>query len=48
MFRGFQSDYHAEILTAALLCVALALVGDVLLRGLGRLVTPWLRTGTAG
>jgi osmoprotectant transport system permease protein len=47
MFRGFQSDYHAEILTAALLCVALALVGDLLLRGLGHLVTPWLRTGRA-
>jgi osmoprotectant transport system permease protein len=47
MFRGFQSDYHAEILTAALLCVALALVGDVLLRLVGHLVTPWLRAGTA-
>jgi osmoprotectant transport system permease protein len=46
MFRGFQSDYHAEILTAALLCVALALVADVLLRLLGRLVTPWLHVGT--
>jgi osmoprotectant transport system permease protein len=47
MFRGFQSDYHAEILTAALLCVALALVGDVLLRLVGHLVTPWLRAGTS-
>ncbi len=32
MFRGFQSNYHAEVMTATLLCVALALVGDVLLR----------------
>jgi osmoprotectant transport system permease protein len=47
MFRGFQSNYHAEILTAALLCVALALVGDALLRLLGRVVTPWLHVGTA-
>ncbi|GAA2724880.1 ABC transporter permease [Cellulomonas aerilata] len=46
MFRGFQSDYHAEILTAALLCVALALVADGLLRLLGRAVTPWLRAGS--
>jgi len=45
MFRGFQSDYHAEIMTATLLCVALALVADVALRLLGHMVTPWLRTG---
>ena len=45
MFRGFQSDYHAEILTASLLCVALALAGDLLLRLVGYAVTPWLRTG---
>lgn len=44
LFRGFQSDYHAEIMTATLLCVALALVGDVLLRVVGHAVTPWLRT----
>ncbi|WP_298460506.1 ABC transporter permease [uncultured Cellulomonas sp.] len=44
LFRGFQSDYHAEIMTATLLCVALALVADVALRVLGHLVTPWLRT----
>ena len=45
MFRGFQSDYHAEIMTATLLCVALALAADLLLRLVGHLVTPWLRTG---
>ncbi|WNB86710.1 ABC transporter permease subunit [Cellulomonas sp. ATA003] len=44
LFRGFQSDYHAEILTATVLCVALALVADVLLRVVGHAVTPWLRT----
>ena len=43
MFRGFQSGYRAEIMTATLLCVALALVGDVLLRLVGHLATPWLR-----
>ena len=45
MFRGFQSNYHAEVATATLLCVALALAGDLLLRLVGYVVTPWLRTG---
>ena len=43
MFRGFQSSYHAEVMTATLLCVALALAADVLLRLVGHLATPWLR-----
>ncbi len=47
MFRGFQSDYHAEIATATLLCVLLALAGDLLLRLVGYVVTPWLRTADA-
>ena len=45
MFRGFQSDYHAEVMTATLLCVALALAADLALRLVGYLVTPWLRAG---
>lgn len=44
MFRGFRSDYHAEIMTATLLCLVLALIGDVLVVGLGRLMTPWSRS----
>jgi len=43
-FRGFRSDYHAEIMTATLLCLALALVLDLLLVLAGRWATPWLRT----
>jgi len=43
MYRGFTSSYRAEIMTAAVLCVAIALVADLLLLALGRLVTPWLR-----
>ena len=43
MFRGFQSSYRAEVMTATLLCVALALAGDLLLRLVGHLATPWLR-----
>jgi osmoprotectant transport system permease protein len=46
MFRGFRNNkYHAEILTATLLCLALALVLDLLLWLAGRAVTPWARRG---
>lgn len=41
---GFRNNfYRAEIVTGAVLTVALALVLDVLLAGIGRLLTPWLR-----
>jgi osmoprotectant transport system permease protein len=44
MFRGFRNNkYHAEILTATLLCLALALVLDLVLWLIGRAVTPWAR-----
>lgn len=46
MFRGFRNNkYHAEILTATLLCLALALVLDLLIWLVGRAVTPWARRG---
>ena len=45
MFRGFRSNYHAEIMTATLLCLLLALVVDLALAGLGRLLTPWATRG---
>lgn len=44
MFRGFRSRYHAEILTATLLCLALALACDLALYALGRVLTPWQRS----
>jgi osmoprotectant transport system permease protein len=41
---GFRNNfYKAEILTASILCVALALVLDLILAGVGRLLTPWAR-----
>ncbi len=43
MFRGFYRGYHAEIATAGLLCVLLALTLDLLLLALGKAMTPWLR-----
>lgn len=41
IFRGFQSNFKAEVLTASLLCVVLAVVADLVLVGMERLVTPW-------
>ena len=43
MFRGLQSDYRAQIMTATVLCLALALVIDLLLVLAGRLAMPWAR-----
>ena len=44
ILRGFQNNfYRAEIATASLLCVLLALAADLLLAGVTRLLTPWIR-----
>ena len=41
---GFNANfYRAEIVTGAVGCVLLALVADVLLAGVERLLTPWTR-----
>jgi osmoprotectant transport system permease protein len=40
---GFRNNfYKAEILTGTVLCVGLALVLDLVLAGVGRLLTPWI------
>lgn len=45
---GFNTNfYRPQIMTATLLCVALALVLDVALLLLTRLLTPWTRRSTA-
>jgi osmoprotectant transport system permease protein len=44
IFRGFNSDYHAEILTASLLTIALGLTLDVLLALATRALMPWSRS----
>ena len=43
IFDGLRSNFRAEVLTASVLCVVLAVVFDVLLLGIQRLVTPWRR-----
>jgi len=41
---GFRNNfYKAEIMTASLLTVALALVLDLILAGIGRVLTPWTK-----
>jgi osmoprotectant transport system permease protein len=48
ILSGFRNNfYKAQILTGALLCVALALVLDLVLAGIGRLLTPWTRGRTS-
>lgn len=44
MFRGFSSNYRAEVTTATLLCLVIAFVADLLLAAAGRLATPWTRS----
>jgi osmoprotectant transport system permease protein len=41
--HGIQRDFRAELLTAAVLCVLLALALDVVLVLTQRLLTPWTR-----
>ncbi len=41
---GFQRDFPTEIITGIVLVVALALIADAALLGIGRLATPWVRT----
>lgn len=43
MFRGLQSDYRAQIMTATVLCLLLAFVFDLLLVVAGKLAMPWTR-----
>ncbi|ROS27980.1 ABC transporter permease [Cellulomonas sp. PhB150] len=44
MFRGFRSNYHAEIMTATILCLVLALIADVAIVLLARWMMPWSRS----
>jgi osmoprotectant transport system permease protein len=42
---GFHANYRAEIGTATVLAVLLALLLDLVLVGVGRVLTPWTRRG---
>lgn len=43
ILQGLRSNFRAEVLTASVLVVALALLADLLLVGLQRALTPWRR-----
>lgn len=43
IFAGLRSNFKAEVLTASVLCVALAVVLDLLLLLVQRVLTPWNR-----
>jgi osmoprotectant transport system permease protein len=45
IYEGMDSFFRAQVLTASVICVLLAVVADVLLLGLQRLLTPWVRVG---
>jgi osmoprotectant transport system permease protein len=44
---GFHANYRAEIGTATVLAVLLALLLDLVLVGVGRVLTPWSRRGAS-
>lgn len=43
IYSGLRSNFKAEVLTASVLCVALAVVLDLLLLSVQRAMTPWRR-----
>ncbi|MEU2164557.1 ABC transporter permease [Streptomyces chengbuensis] len=45
---ALPSFFKAQVLTASLLCVLLAVAADLLLLGVQRLLTPWTRIRAAG
>lgn len=44
IYSGMQSLFKAQVLTASVLCVVIAVAADLLLLGVQRLLTPWART----
>jgi osmoprotectant transport system permease protein len=47
IFSGLRSNFKAEVLTASVLCVVLAVALDLLLLGVQWLLTPWQRAAEA-
>jgi osmoprotectant transport system permease protein len=43
IYSGMNSLFKAQVLTASAICVAMAVVADVALLGVQRLLTPWTR-----
>ncbi|MGW2325598.1 ABC transporter permease [Streptomyces sp. NPDC001700] len=43
IYEGMRGFFKAQVLTASVLCVALAVVADLALLGVQRVLTPWAR-----
>ncbi|WP_329450142.1 ABC transporter permease [Streptomyces sp. NBC_01724] len=43
IYSGMNTSFKAEVLTASVLCVVIAVCADLLLLGVQRLLTPWIR-----
>ncbi|MFE9884382.1 ABC transporter permease [Streptomyces scopuliridis] len=43
IYAGMNTFFKAQVLTASILCVIIAVAADLLLLGLQRLLTPWAR-----
>ncbi|KAB8163845.1 ABC transporter permease subunit [Streptomyces sp. 3MP-14] len=48
IYSAMDSYFKAQVLTASVLCVLLAIAADLLLLGLQRLLTPWTRAAGGG
>lgn len=47
IYTGLRSVFKAEVLTASVICVVLAVLADLLLVGVQRVLTPWRRSAVA-
>ena len=48
IYEGMETLFKAQVLTASVICVVLAVVADLLLLALQRALTPWARQRGAG
>ncbi|MDJ0462457.1 ABC transporter permease [Streptomyces sp. H27-C3] len=47
IYAGMNTYFKAQVLTASVMCVVIAVAADLLLLGVQRLLTPWLREARA-
>ncbi|MFB7026325.1 MULTISPECIES: ABC transporter permease [unclassified Streptomyces] len=47
IYSGMNTYFKAQVLTASVLCVVIAVAADLLLLGVQRLLTPWTRARSA-
>ncbi|MFE1859046.1 ABC transporter permease [Streptomyces anandii] len=45
IYSGMNTYFKAQVLTASVLCVVIAVAADLLLLAVQRMITPWTRTG---